>query len=227
LRLGEVGDFPFVEPPEYRMVRDGYQTLHEIGAMDEQNQLTDVGYELARLPIDPRIGRMILAARDEGCLEEVLIIAAALSVQDPRERPLDKQDAADAAHAKFRDENSDFVAFLKLWRWYHEQSEHLSASKLRRTCADNFLSYFRMREWHDTHQQLRQLVSEMEPSRPAPHPQAEGGSPKGRRPGSPRRLNSYPASAPAAPAASQPSRASPASPASRPHPPARSPSDTP
>jgi ATP-dependent helicase HrpA len=161
LRLGEVERFPFVEPPDARMIRDGYQTLHELGAVDGHNELTPVGRELARLPVDPRIGRMILAAREENCLDEVLIIAAALSVQDPRERPMDKQDAADAAHAKFRDEDSDFVSYLNLWMFYHEQAKHLSQSKLRKLCRDNFLSYMRMREWHDIHSQLHALVGEI------------------------------------------------------------------
>jgi ATP-dependent helicase HrpA len=161
LRLGDVGDFPFLEPPDYRMIKDGYHTLHELGAIDDRNGLTEIGRALARLPLDPRIGRMILAARDENCLPEVLIIAAALSVQDPRERPMDKQELADAAHAPFRDENSDFLSFLKLWNWYHEKAKHLSSSKLRRLCQENFLSYVRMREWHDTHSQLHGLVGEM------------------------------------------------------------------
>ena len=161
LRLGDVAEFPFVEPPDYRMIKDGYHTLQELGAIDERNALTSLGRELAKLPVDPRIGRMILAARDENCLEEVLIIAAALSVQDPRERPMDKQEMADIAHGPFRDENSDFVSYLKLWKWYHEKVAHLSTSKLRRTCQENFLSYVRMREWHDTHRQLHALVAEM------------------------------------------------------------------
>jgi ATP-dependent helicase HrpA len=104
---------------------------------------------------------MILAARDEGCMDEVLIIAAALSVQDPRERPMDKQEAADAAHAQFRDEQSDFLAYVKLWDFYHEQARHLSTSKLRKLCQTNFLSFVRMREWHDIHRQLHDLVGEM------------------------------------------------------------------
>ena len=161
LRLGDVAEFPFVEPPDYRMIKDGYHTLQELGAIDEQNALTSLGRELAKLPVDLRIGRMILAARDENCLEEVLIIAAALSVQDPRERPMDKQEMADVAHAPFRDENSDFISYLKLWKWYHEKVAHLSTSKLRRTCQENFLSHVRMREWHDTHRQLHALVAEM------------------------------------------------------------------
>jgi ATP-dependent helicase HrpA len=113
------------------------------------------------LPIDPRLGRMILAAREENCMDEVLIIAAALSVQDPRERPLDKQQAADAAHAPFRDENSDFVGILKLWHWYVHHARHLSTSKLRKLCQANFLSFVRLREWRDIHQQLHGLVAEM------------------------------------------------------------------
>jgi ATP-dependent helicase HrpA len=160
LRLGDVADFPFIEPPDYRMIKDGYHTLHEIGAMDEKNRLTPIGWELSRLPIDPRIGRMILAARQENCLGDMLVIASALSVQDPRERPLEKQAEADAAHAQFRDENSDFLSYLKLWSWYHERSRHLSGSKLRRACQENFLSYVRMREWHDIHQQLHELVAQ-------------------------------------------------------------------
>lgn len=161
LRLGDVAEFPFVEPPDHRMIKDGYHTLHELGAIDERNHLTPLGRELARLPVDPRIGRMILAARAENCLPEVLIIAAALSVQDPRERPMDKQELADAAHAPFRDENSDFISYLKVWKWYHDRAAHLSTSKLRRTCQENFLSYVRLREWHDTHRQLHELVAEM------------------------------------------------------------------
>jgi ATP-dependent helicase HrpA len=161
LRLGNVQDFPFIEPPDYRAVRDGFQTLHELGAIDENNELTDVGWELARLPVDPRIGRMVLAAREEGCLEEVLVIASALAVQDPRERPLERQEDADAAHAKWRDENSDFLSFQKLWEWYHATAKEVSASRLRKICKENFLSFVRMREWHDTHRQIKEIVHEM------------------------------------------------------------------
>ncbi len=160
-RLGEVQDFPFVEPPNYRAIRDGYQTLHELGAIDAQNQLTAAGHLLARLPIDPRLGRMILAAEREDCLEEVLVITAALAVQDPRLRPLDQSDAADAAHAQFRDEHSDFISYLKLWQFYHDHARHLSTNQLRKLCQDNFLSYVRLREWHEVHQQLRTLTREM------------------------------------------------------------------
>jgi ATP-dependent helicase HrpA len=161
LRLGEVSEFPFIDPPDSRAVRDGYQTLHEIGAIDERNELTNVGRMLAKLPIDPRVGRMVLAARDENVMEEVLIIASALSVQDPRERPIDQQQNADAAHAKFRDENSDFLSFVKLWDLFNEQQRHLSSSKLRKWCKENFLSFVRMREWRDVHAQLVEILGEM------------------------------------------------------------------
>jgi ATP-dependent helicase HrpA len=172
-RLGSVEDFPFLDPPDYRMVRDGYQTLHELAAIDGDNRLTDIGAALARLPTDPRIGRMILAARDENVMEEVLIIAAALSVQDPRERPMDQQDAADAAHQQFRDPSSDFLSYLKLWTWYHAQAASLSTSKLRKLCQESFLSYVRLREWHDVHGQLRTIVGEMGLNKP-PHPRDTG-----------------------------------------------------
>jgi len=160
LRLGDVQDFPFVEPPDYRQIRDGYQTLNELGAVDEHNQITPLGRDLARLPVDPRIARMILAANDENALREVLVIAAALSVQDPRERPLDAQQAADAAHAQWKDERSDFLAFLKLWTTAGERQDALSNSQYRKWCKAQFLSYIRMREWADVHRQLHELVTE-------------------------------------------------------------------
>jgi len=162
LGLGDIEAFPFIEPPDRRMIRDGYQTLHELGAIDIEYRLTELGRALARLPVDPRIGRMVLAAIDEGCLDEVLIIASALTVQDPRQRPMDQQEAADAAHAKWRDETSDFLSYLLLWKAYHEHAEHLSTSKLRKWCEGNFLSYVRLREWHDVHQQLKAMIGEMQ-----------------------------------------------------------------
>lgn len=165
LGLGDIEAFPFIEPPDRRMIRDGYQTLHELGAIDIEYRLTELGRALARLPVDPRIGRMVLAAIDEGCLDEVLIIASALTVQDPRQRPMDQQEAADAAHAKWRDETSDFLSYLLLWKAYHEHAEHLSTSKLRKWCEGNFLSYVRMREWHDVHQQLKAMIGEMQAAR--------------------------------------------------------------
>jgi ATP-dependent helicase HrpA len=154
LDLGRVEEFPFLDPPAPRAIADGYALLAELGAVEEPNTLTDLGRELARLPLDPRIARMLVAARDEGCLEQVLVIAAALSVQDPRERPLERQAAADQRHARFDDERSDFVAFLKLWRAYPEGPS-------RRECRENFLSFPRMREWRDVVAQLRQSVEEL------------------------------------------------------------------
>ena len=161
LKLGAVEEFPFLQRPNARLIADGYQTLLELGAVTKELALTELGAKLARLPIDPRIARMILAGQAEGVEDEVLIIAAALSVQDPRERPLDKQEAADAAHLEFRDEHSDFLSYLKLWQWYHKQGRGLSTNKLRRACVARFLSYTRMREWHDVHEQLAELLGEM------------------------------------------------------------------
>ena len=161
LGLGDVEQFPFIDPPDARLIRDSYQTLLELGAVDESRKLLPLGRELARLPLDPRIARMILAARHEQCLTEVLVIAAALAVQDPRERPLEAQQAADQKHARFHDPRSDFLAYLKLWDHYHEQARHLSHNKLRKYCRDNFLSYLRMRDWRDVHGQLLSLVKQM------------------------------------------------------------------
>ena len=166
LRLGPIEDFPFLDPPKSDAVRDGYQTLFELGAIDEQQDLTDVGRQLSRLPVDPRIGRMILAAGEEGCLQEMLIIAAALEVQDPRERPLEKQEAADASHVKFADEQSDFLGYLKLWDFYHKLKAELSRNQLRKACRQNFLSYNRIREWLDVHHELLGLVEEAGLKRP-------------------------------------------------------------
>ena len=161
LKLGDIEDFPFVEAPDSRYIRDGFKLLHELGAVDESERLTDLGRQLARLPVDVRIGRMVLAGRDEHCLREILVIASALSVPDPRERPMDKQQAADEKHKQFIDEQSDFLGYVKLWDFYHEQARHLSQSKLRKLCQTNFISYVRMREWHDIHQQLHGLALEM------------------------------------------------------------------
>jgi ATP-dependent helicase HrpA len=155
LNLGKVEAFPFLDAPESRAIADGYALLAELGAVDENHALTDAGRELARLPLDPRVGRMLLAARKEGCVEPMLVIAAALSVQDPRERPLARQAAADERHAKYDDERSDFLAYLKLWRLQGEQG-------LRRVCRDDFLSYPRMREWRDVHGQLATVIGELD-----------------------------------------------------------------
>jgi ATP-dependent helicase HrpA len=185
--LGNVQDFPFIDPPDYRAVRDGYATLHELGAIDERNELTRIGHLLARLPVDPKIGRMVLAAVEEDCVEEVLIIASALSIQDPRERPMDKAAEADAAHAPFRDETSDFLGYLNLWDAFHDRQRHLSNSKLRKWCVASFVSHVRMREWHDVHAQLKELVGEMGMLRPGrvqrPKPAADARPGKKRRRG--------------------------------------------
>ncbi|MCC6202039.1 MAG: ATP-dependent RNA helicase HrpA [Gammaproteobacteria bacterium] len=161
LRLGDVDEFPFLEPPPAKAIGDGYQLLLELGAVTEARALTPLGAELAPLPLDPKIGRMILAARDARCLREVLIIAAALSVQDPRERPVERQEAADQAHRKYADERSEFITWLKLWRWYEEQLAHRkSQRKLVAECHERFLSARRLREWRDIHGQLHALAAE-------------------------------------------------------------------
>jgi ATP-dependent helicase HrpA len=174
LRLGAVDRFPFLDPPSPQAIKDGYETLHELGAMDEKRNLQPIGRELAKLPIDPRIGRMVLASRRENCLDEGLIIAAALSVQDPRDRPMEKADQADQAHAQFKDPTSDFLTYLRLWQAYRDQKRHLSGSKLRRWCKDNFLSFVRLREWEDIHNQLSELVEGMA-SPPPPRGEGRGG----------------------------------------------------
>jgi len=161
LGLGDIEDFPFVEAPDTRYINDGYRLLFELGAVDARRGLTSLGRDMARLPLDPRIARMIFAAREQQCLHEVLVIAAALSVQDPRERPLDRQQQADAAHGEFKDERSDFLAYVNLWDGYHAQARHLSGNKLRRWCREHFLAYLRMRDWHDVHQQLANVVKDM------------------------------------------------------------------
>ena len=158
LGLGKVEQFPFVDPPDSRLIRDGYKLLDELGAVDEAQRLTPLGREIARLPLDPRLARMVLAARDGHCLTEVLIIVSALEVVDPRERPLDQVQAADAKHALFRDEKSDFLAYLKIWNAFQHQSRQLSQNKLRKWCREHFLSFLRMREWADVHGQLLSQV---------------------------------------------------------------------
>ncbi|MDD5272356.1 MAG: ATP-dependent RNA helicase HrpA [Methylovulum sp.] len=158
LKLGDIEDFPFIEPPDDKMIRDGKTMLHEVNALDKAGQLTDMGRQLAKFPTDPKLARMLVAAHDEGCLHEVAIIVAALSVQDPREKPADKMAQADAKHAAFRHPESDFLTLLNVWNTYEEQKKHLSNSKLRKYCSDNFLSYLRMREWFDIHAQILQVV---------------------------------------------------------------------
>ena len=162
LKIGDVEDFPFLEPPLPRMIADGYQLLAELGAVDDENQLTAVGWQLAKFPIDPRISRMVIAAKQENCLAEVLIIAAALSVQDPRDRPFDRAEAADRAHQPFQDERSDFMAYLKIWAFFDEAIKHRKSNrKLADQLQAHFLSQRRLREWRDIHGQLAALTGEM------------------------------------------------------------------
>ena len=161
LKLGRIDDFPFIEPPDSRAVRDGFRLLHELGGVDTDDRLTPTGRKLARLPIDPRLARMVLVGAEHGALREVLIVVSALAVQDPRERPAEARDAADQAHRQWRDPNSDFVAWINLWNGFETAREELSSSGLRRWCRKQFLNYMRFREWHDTFRQLRQLAKEI------------------------------------------------------------------
>ena len=161
LGFGDIEAFPFLDRPDPRAIRDGYRTLEEIGAVDRERRVTRLGRQIARLPVDPRIGRMIYAAAHGHCLREVLVLAAALSVQDPRERPIDHRQLADQAHAQHRDERSDFVGLLKLWAFLEEQRRHLSRRKFRELCQAQFLAPNRVIEWHDVHQQLRAELHEM------------------------------------------------------------------
>ena len=163
LGLGEVADFPFLDPPDRRQVRDGVQLLEELGALDPaatdpRKRLTTIGRRLAQLPVDPRFGRMVLEAERNGCLREVLVIAAALSIQDPRERPTELRQAADAQHARFADKDSDFLAYLNLWTYVREKQRELSGSAFRRMCRAEYLHYLRIREWQDLVAQLRQAL---------------------------------------------------------------------
>ena len=160
LGLGDIARFPFVEPPDKRNVRAGVELLEELGAV-QGPELTKLGRRLARLPIDPRLGRMVLEADRLGCVREVIVIAAALSLQDPRERPVDKQAQADQLHARFKDETSDFLTWLNLWRHIKEQQRELSSSAFRRMCKREVLNYLRVREWQDFESQLRQVCKEM------------------------------------------------------------------
>ena len=190
LDLGEVADFPFVDPPDPRNIADGVRLLEELGAISPggtgaagpppgiprpgATRLTGVGRKLARLPVDPRLGRMILEAGHQGCVREVLIITAALSIQDPRERPTDAREAADAMHARFAEPGSDFLTFLTLWDYLHERQRELSGSAFRRMCRREYLHYLRVREWQDLQGQLRQAARDVGigagPDRGAPEP---------------------------------------------------------
>ena len=177
LRLGDVADFPFLDPPERRSINDGVQLLQELGAFDNAGVITETGRRLAQLPVDPRLGRMILQADAEGCLREVLVLTAALSIPDPRERPADREEAARQKHARFADETSDFMSYLNLWTYLVGQRKALSSSAFRRMCREDYLHYLRIREWQDLTGQLRSIAagiglrggeaSDIEPADPA------------------------------------------------------------
>ena len=172
LKLGRLDAFPFLDPPRPTTVREGYKTLEELGAIEQRLRngshqhngddyvLTETGRRMARLPVDPRISRMILAAIDEQAVPEVMVIASALEIQDPRERPIEKQQAADEAHRQFQNSDSDFLTLLALWDAWHEKKKKLSGNQLKKWCRQNFLSWMRMREWIDVHRQLRDLLSD-------------------------------------------------------------------
>ena len=170
LDLGEVEDFPFLDPPDARSIRDGVNLLQELGAFGASagggnstgaGALTDIGRRLAQIPVDPRLGRMLLQADEEGCVREVLVLAAALSIPDPRERPSDREEAARQKHARFADEHSDFVSYLNLWRYLGEQRKERSGSSFRRMCREEFLHYLRIREWQDLVGQLRTICRDL------------------------------------------------------------------
>ena len=162
LRLGDIDKFPFLDPPQARAISDGYRVLEELGALDEAGELTTLGHQLGRLPLDPRLGRMILGGRDERALREVVVIAAALGLQDPRERPQAVQQKADEAHRRFRDEGSDFAGYLKLWEFWKHARANSSRRQLQRQCRDSFLNYNRMREWDDIHDQIVRVMKELD-----------------------------------------------------------------
>ena len=162
LRLGAIDAFPFIEPPDGKAISDGFNLLQELSAVNRENQLTPLGRQLARLPVDPRLGRMLLEGARLGSLQEVLIVASALSVQDPRERPPERQQAADQAHAQWKDPDSDFAALVNLWRGFEEQRQALTANPLRNWCRKQFLNYLRLREWRDAHRQLGLICRDLQ-----------------------------------------------------------------
>ncbi|WP_028864655.1 ATP-dependent RNA helicase HrpA [Psychromonas aquimarina] len=166
LGLGELNKFPFVQPPEDRNIKDGLLLLEELGAVnlntkDPRKKLTPLGRQLAKLPVDPRLARMILAADKFGCVHEVMVISSALSIQDPRERPMDKQQASDEKHRRFFDKDSDYMAFVNLWNYLKEQRNELSSNQFRKMCQKEFLAYMRVREWQDIYAQIKQVTDEL------------------------------------------------------------------
>ncbi|MCZ7459394.1 ATP-dependent RNA helicase HrpA [Streptomyces sp. WMMC940] len=184
--LGDIERFPFIDPPDHRNIRDGVQLLQELGALDvvqkspqdgkKMQRLTPMGRKLAQLPVDPRLARMVIEAEKNGCVREVMVIAAALSIQDPRERPADKQAQADQQHARFKDETSDFLAFLNLWRYVREQQRERGSSSFRRMCKQEYLNFLRIREWQDIYAQLRTVAKQM--GLRFEEPAAEAGAPE-------------------------------------------------
>ncbi|MFD3778911.1 ATP-dependent RNA helicase HrpA [Streptomyces sp. NPDC058612] len=169
--LGEIEKFPFIDPPDHRNIRDGVQLLQELGALEQGEKssaeggrgqrLTPMGRQLSQLPVDPRLARMVVEADKNNCVREVMVIAAALSIQDPRERPSDKQTQADQNHARFKDETSDFLAFLNMWRYVREQQKERGSSSFRRMCKQEYLNFLRIREWQDIYSQLRTVARSM------------------------------------------------------------------
>ncbi|MBW3138652.1 ATP-dependent RNA helicase HrpA [Ferrimonas balearica] len=165
LGLGDIAAFPFIQPPDSRHIKDGMTLLEELAAITVSKglpKMTPLGRQLARLPIDPRLARMVIEAQKQGCVHEVMVIAAALSIQDPRERPIERQQAADEKHARFADKGSDFIAFLNLWDYLKAQQKALSGNQFRRQCKAEFLNYLRVREWQDLYSQLRQSLSDLD-----------------------------------------------------------------
>lgn len=161
-RLGDVETFPFIDPPGERAIKAGYLLLQDLGALDGKRELTKIGRQLAHLPVDPTIGRMLLQGRREHVLREILVIASGLSVQDPRERPMERREAADEMHRRFVHPESDFMTLLNIWQAYHDQTERLSQGQLRKFCKKHFLSYTRMREWRDIHQQIVYVLKDLD-----------------------------------------------------------------
>lgn len=164
--LGDINQFPFIEMPDKRNIQDGIRLLEELNAIANKSvngdyQLTQIGRQLAQLPLDPRLGRMILEARKHGCVREIMVISSALSIQDPRERPLDKQQIADEKHHRFIDKGSDFLAYLNLWDFVKQQQTILSNAQFRKQCKQELLNFMRLREWQDIYSQLRQVVKEL------------------------------------------------------------------
>ena len=158
LKLGDIEDFPFVEPPEDKMIKDGKNSLHEVNALDREGKITAMGRQLAKIPTDPKLARMLLAADKLNCLSEISIIVSALSIQDPREKPADKMQQADSKHAEFKIDDSDFLTILNIWNVFEVQKKTLSNNKVRKYCKEHFLSYIRMREWFDIHSQIMQVI---------------------------------------------------------------------